>query len=127
MGMNIQKKILINIQEQNTENAGYVLEKGQENMKMLCWTDDPVGATGYSRQARNILTRFRQQGFEIACLGINRMDESPHEPFEDDRPSFKIFRANIQGDPKDQEGRGLLQAIFPKLTPDILFIPKQAI
>lgn len=91
-------------------------------MKLLAWCDDPNGSTGYSRQSRNILTRFHQQGFKIAVIGINRMDESPHEPFEDDRMPFKVYRAGIQHDPKDQEGKNLIQAIFPKLSPNIFFV-----
>ena len=67
-------------------------------MNLLAYCEDPQGSTGYSRQAKNILTRFHKQGFKIACIGINRMDESPHEPYEDDRVPFKVFRANIQGD-----------------------------
>ena len=90
-------------------------------MNILAYCDDPSGATGYSRQARNILTRFYANGFKLSVIGINKMDDDPNNPY-DERFPFKIFRANIQGDPKDQEGRGLLQAIFPKLTPDILFV-----
>src|SRR3972149_2967844 len=91
-------------------------------MNLLAYCEDPQGSTGYSRQAKNILTRFHKQGFKIACIGINRMDESPHEPYEDDRVPFKVFRANIQGDYRDPEGRNLLQSIFPKLTPNVLFV-----
>src|SRR3990167_3239469 len=90
-------------------------------MNILAYCDDPAGATGYSRQARNILTRFYANGFKLSVIGINKMDDDPNNPY-DERFPFKIFRANIQGDPKDQEGRGLLQAIFLKLTPDILFV-----
>ena len=88
-------------------------------MKLLVYCDSPEGSTGYSRQAKNILSRLHQQGFEIAVIGINHMDNSPNEPFGGTEFPFKIFRANIQNDPRDQEGRGLLQAIFAKLSPDI--------
>ena len=90
-------------------------------MKLLAYCDDPSGATGYSRQAKNILKRLSPH-FEIACIGINKMDECPNDPFVDDRMPFKVFRANIQGDPKDHEGCNLLQSVFPKLSPDILFV-----
>ena len=90
-------------------------------MKLLAYCDDPNGSTGYSRQAKNILKRLSAD-FNIACVGINKMDESPNEPFIDDRLPFKIFRSNIQGDPNDIEGRKLIQVIFPKLNPDILFV-----
>ena len=92
-----------------------------EAPKLLCWSDDPEGSTGYSRQAKNILSRLSNH-FQIACIGINRMDNSPHEPFTDDRLPFKIYRSDIQGDPQDQEGRNLLQHIFQKLSPDVLFV-----
>src|SRR3989304_7118471 len=88
-------------------------------MKLLAYCDDPNGATGFSRQAKNILTRLNYQ-FEIACMGINRSDESPLRPFEDDRLPFKVFRANIDG--TDPSGRTLLMKIFPKLAPDVLFV-----
>ena len=91
-------------------------------MKLLAFCDDPSGATGFSRQARNILTRFHKQGFEIAVIGINRVDESPLKPFEDDRMPFKVFRANIQARGDDQEGRNLLMQVFNKLSPDVLFV-----
>lgn len=90
-------------------------------MKLLAYCDDPNGSTGYSRQARNILKRLSTH-FDIACIGVNKMDENPNEPFTDDRMPFKIFRSNIQNDPNDQEGRNLIQSIFPKLNPDVLFI-----
>ena len=91
-------------------------------MKLLAYCDDPSGATGFSRQARNILTRFHQQGFQICCIGINRVDESPLNPYQDDRMPFKVFRANIRGDGNDQEGRNLITGIFDKLSPDVLFV-----
>jgi len=89
-------------------------------MKMLCYTDDPGGATGFSRQAKNILTRFHEQGFKIAVIGINKIDESPLRPFDDDRVPFKVYRANI--DPLDPEGKDLLRKVFNKLIPDVLFV-----
>lgn len=89
-------------------------------MKLLVHCDDPEGSTGYSRQARNILTRLSKH-FDIACIGINRMDNNPNNPFEDDRMPFKIFRANIKGD-YDVHGRDLIQSVFPKLSPDVLFL-----
>lgn len=89
-------------------------------MKLLAHCDCPEGSTGYSRQARNILTRLSKH-FDIACIGINRMDNNPNNPFEDDRMPFKIFRANIKGD-HDVQGRELLQSVFPKLSPDVLFL-----
>lgn len=91
-------------------------------MKILCYSDDVNASTGYSRQARNIFTRFHQQGFKIASIAVNKMDDNPNNPFEDDRAPFKTFRANIQNDPNDQEGRNLIQSIFPKLSPDVLFV-----
>lgn len=89
-------------------------------MKLLAFTDDPSGATGYSIQARNILTRFHKQGFQIACIAINKIDESPLRPFDDDRMPFKTFRANI--DSTDPEGRNLLMKVFGKLAPNVLFV-----
>ena len=50
-------------------------------LKMLCYSDSPDGSTGYGRQAKNILTRLHQQGFKIAVIGINHIDNSPNEPF----------------------------------------------
>ena len=90
-------------------------------MKLLAYCDDPNGITGFSRQAKNILKRLSAH-FDIACIGVNKMDENPNEPFTDDRMPFKVFRSNIQGDPNDQEGRNLIQSIFPKLAPDVLFV-----
>ena len=90
-------------------------------MNLLAYCDDPNGSTGYSRQARNILSKLSQH-FNIACIGINKMDDNPNNPFTDDRMPFKVFRANIQGLPNDQEGRNLIQSIFPKLNPDVLFV-----
>lgn len=89
-------------------------------MKLLAYCDSPDGATGYSRQAKNILARFHKQGFQIACIGINRTDESPLRPFEDDRMPFKVFRADING--SDPMGRNLLMKIFRNLSPDVLFV-----
>ena len=91
-------------------------------MNMLAYTDDPNGATGFSIQAKNILNRFFKQGFKIACIGINRIDESPLRPFDDDRLPFKVYRANIDRDPLDLEGRKLLIKVFNKLLPDVLFV-----
>jgi len=89
-------------------------------MKLLAFGDDPSGATGYSRQAKNILTRFHKQGFQIAMIGINRVDESALRPFEDDRMPFKVFRADI--DPTDPSGRNLLMRAFGSIAPDVLFV-----
>lgn len=89
-------------------------------MELLAYCDDPNGATGFSRQAKNILTRFSKQGFEIAAIGINRIDESPLRPFEDDRVSFKVFRAGI--DPSDPLGKNLLVKVFERHSADVLFV-----
>ena len=89
-------------------------------MKLLAYCDDPNGATGFSRQAKNILTRFHRQDFQVACIGINRTDESPLKPFEDDRVPFKVFRANI--DRSDPLGQNLLMKVFSGLAPDVLMV-----
>lgn len=89
-------------------------------MKLLAYSDDPSGATGYSRQTKNILTRFHKQGFQIACIGINKVDESPVRPFDDDRMPFKVFRAGI--DSTDPLGQRLLMKVFSNLAPNVLMV-----
>lgn len=90
--------------------------------KILVYSDDPNGATGYSRQARNLLVRLAQHA-EIAVIGVNRADESPERPFSvDDRLPFKVYRANIEGKANDPEGRQLIMQIVPRINPDVLLL-----
>lgn len=90
--------------------------------KVLVYSDDPNGATGYARQARNLLVRLAQHA-DIAVIGVNRADESPERPFTTaDRLPFKVYRANIEGKAHDPEGRELLMSIAPRLAPDVLLL-----
>lgn len=75
---------------------------------LLAWCDDPQGATGYACQARNILTRLHKH-FNVAVLGVNRVDEKPFDPYTDDRLPFKVYRAGING--SDPYGYNLIQHV----------------
>lgn len=92
-------------------------------MNLLYYGDDPDGATGYSVQAKNILTRIHKMGINIACIGINKYDENPENPFSaKDRLPFKVYRANIEELKQDKCGVILFTKTFQKLNPDILFL-----
>lgn len=88
---------------------------------LLAYCDDPNGATGYARQAYNLLMRLAPR-FAVCVFGVNHEDENPQHPFsQHDRLPFKVYRTNISGH-GDEEGKGLVSELLPKLKPDVFLM-----
>lgn len=90
-------------------------------MNLIYCGDDPQGATGYSIQARNILSELTKD-FKIAAFGLNRLDESPHDVFNfGKRPPYKIYRAQLSNNP-DDDGYEIFRNVSQQINADVLFL-----